>query len=116
MTKLPKLLVQTAAAAAIGLSSLTIGAGVASAQSWWSHTERRCTSDGDRCATYRCDWSGCRRISGWEYNNGYYSGYNGYYVGDYRRIERCYGDRCATYRCDSDGDNCVRVSSWRYRY
>ena len=114
MTKLPKLLVQTAAAAAVGLSGLTIGVGVASAQTWYSHTERRCTTDGDRCATFRCDWGGCRRITAWEYNN-----YSGYYYGDNdygRRIERCYGDRCATYRCDSDGDNCVRVTGWRYRY
>lgn len=110
MTKLPKLLVPSAVAAAIGLSGLAIGAGAASAQSWWSHTERRCTSDGDRCATYRCDMDGCRRVTDWTYN------YGGYYVGDYRTIDRCYGDRCATYRCDADGDNCVRTSGWRYRY
>jgi hypothetical protein len=119
MTKLRKVLVQTAVASAIGLSGLTIGAGVASAQSWFSHTERRCTSDGDRCATYRCEWNGCRRISGWDYNyNGYnYRGYysNGYY-GGYRTTERCYNDRCATFRCDADGDRCTQVSGWRYRY
>jgi hypothetical protein len=120
MTKLRKVLVQTAVASAIGLSGLTIGAGVASAQSWFSHTERRC--DGDRCATYRCEWNGCRRISGWDYNGYNYNGYNynGYYYrntyGGYRTMERCYNDRCATFRCDADGDRCTRVSGWRYRY
>jgi hypothetical protein len=118
MTRLSRVFVQSAAAAALSLSGLTLGATAATAQPW-SHDENRCTNDA--CATYRCDGYSCTRISGWRYNDNRYvedrSYYydRGYYTGRYDR-ERCYGDRCATFRCDSDGDNCTRVGSWRYRY
>ncbi|HWE44823.1 MAG TPA: hypothetical protein VG407_02255 [Caulobacteraceae bacterium] len=118
MTKLSRVFVQSAAAAALSLSGLTLGATAATAQPW-SHDETRCTNDA--CATYNCNWDGCTRVSGWRYNNDYRGYYynrdydNGYYIGRYDR-ERCYGDRCATFRCDSDGDNCTRLGSWHYRY
>jgi hypothetical protein len=113
MTKLSKIIVQSALAATLGVTGLAAGAGVASAQSW-GRTVERCS--GDRCATYRCDWDGdsCRRVSGYRYR------YNGYYsrrTWGYRTETRCDadGDRCATFRCDMDGDSCTRVSGWWQR-
>jgi hypothetical protein len=112
MTKLPKVMLQTAAAAALVVSAVSAGAGVAVAQNW-SHIENRCTNDA--CATFRCDWNDCRRISAWRYNNDR-SFYRGYYTERERTYERCELNRCATFRCDADGDQCVRVSDWRDRY
>ncbi len=112
MTKLSRVFVQSAAAAALTLSGLTLGAATATAQPW-PHNEDRCTNDA--CATYRCDADGCRRISEWRYDEdrGYYYDRSGAYGGLDR--ERCFADRCATFRCDPNGDNCTRVSEWRYR-
>ena len=111
MTKLPNTLSKYAAAAALGVTVLAFGASSASA-----YTENRCTTDGDRCATYDCNWNGCHRITDWRYTDrGYYYGNDDYAYG--RRVyERCSGDRCATFRCDADGDRCSRISSWHYRY
>lgn len=111
MTKLSRVLVQSAAAAALAFSGLTVSATVATAQPW-SHDETRCTNDA--CATFRCDGYDCHRVSDWRYgaDRSYYYGYSD---SRYDR-DRCYGDRCATYRCDADGYNCTRVSGWRYRY
>ena len=112
MTKLSRVFVQSAAAAALALSGLTLGATTATAQPL-PHDENRCTNDA--CATFHCDADGCRRISAWRYDDDHGAiADRGYYYDGYDR-ERCFGDRCATFRCDANGDNCTRVSDWRYR-
>ena len=110
MTRISRVLVQSAAAAALALSGLALGATAAGAQPI-PHDESRCTNDA--CATYHCDADGCRRVSDWRYDDRSYIADRSYYYSGSDR-ERCFGDRCATFRCDANGDNCSRVSDWRY--
>ncbi len=113
MTKLTSMITHSAAAAALLLSGLSLGAATTAQAQPWPHTENRCTNDA--CATYRCDGYSCTRISGYRYRyNDTDRGY--YYERDSYRTQKCDGDRCATFNCDSDGDNCRRVSDWHWRY
>ncbi len=114
--------------AAIGAASM-LGAAPqfahAQAYGYGDRYVTRCDSDGDRCATFRCDGGAdaCDRVSAWHARYGYSSrrygyGYSRYGYGYSRNETRCDsdGDRCATFRCDGDGDSCRRITAWRFRY
>jgi hypothetical protein len=116
MTKLHRFLIPSAAAAALVASGFTIAGAVAppSAQAQvFSQLEARCTNDA--CATFRCHWGDCHRVSAWRDTDRVYD--RGYYYNDYTTIDRCDGDQCATFHCyGADNTDCTRVGAWHYRY
>jgi hypothetical protein len=105
-------------AASAALLSIATFAAPAHAQryDYYGRTVTRCDSDGDRCATFRCDPYGdaCYRVSGWYARSRVYAPrytVSRYYDKDgYLTVRRCnvFGN-CVYYQCDDDGENCSRI-------